>query len=60
MQPENVANTAVYFKNIFPHKAVAEAATEEKWTGIKVCLGHFRIFGCTAYMLISDNKSKKK
>lgn len=56
MQPENVANTAVYLKNIFPHKAVAEAATEEKWTGIKVYLGHFRIFGCTAYTLISGHK----
>lgn len=48
--------TAVYIKNRTPTKAVMGATPEEKFTGKKVNVSHFKIFGCRAYALISKRK----
>lgn len=48
--------TAVYIKNRTPTKAVMGATPEEQWTGEKVDVSHFKIFGCLAYALVHDNK----
>lgn len=55
--------TAVHIKNRSPTKAVRGATPEEIWTGSKVDVSHFRIFGCVAYALVQcrkklDSKSK--
>lgn len=48
--------TAVYIKNRTPTKAVMGATPEEKFTGKKVNVSHFKVFGCRAYALISKRK----
>lgn len=50
-------NTAVYIKNRCPTKAVMGTTPEEKWSGKKVSVSHFRIFGTVAYAL-NPNRSK--
>lgn len=55
--------TAVYIKNRTPTKAVMGVTPEEKWSGKKVNVSHFKIFGCRAYALCElrkkfDPKSK--
>lgn len=49
-------HTAVYIKNRTPTKAVMGATPHEKWTGKKVDISHFKIFGCVAYALIHNRK----
>ena len=52
-------NTATYILNRSPHKKIIGKTPEEMWTGNKVDLSHLRIFGCTAYARIPEEKRQK-
>ncbi|CAA7057311.1 unnamed protein product [Microthlaspi erraticum] len=52
-------NMAVYLINIPPRKTLEGMVAQEVWTEVDIDLSNFRIFGCSAYMLIpSDERSK--
>ena len=42
--------TAVYILNVVPPKSIQKTPLE-LWNGHKLCLRHFRIWGCSAHML---------
>ena len=52
-------NTAVYIINCCPTKAVAAMTPAEAFTGVKPSVSHFKVFGCDAYVHISDHKRTK-
>jgi len=57
-------NCAVYLRNRCPTKALKNKIPQEIWSGRKVKVSHFRIFGCTAYAHVKirqklDPKAKK-
>lgn len=52
-------NTAVYLINRSPTKVLREVTPEEKWTGNKIDLSHLKVFGCTAYAHVPDQKRRK-
>ena len=49
-----VVNTAMYIMNRTPTAAVHDVTPEEKYTGTKQDLSHFKVFGCIAYVHESD------
>ncbi|KAH9292781.1 hypothetical protein KI387_042034, partial [Taxus chinensis] len=51
--------TAVYLLNRAPTKILQNRTPEEVWTGRKPSIHHLRVFGCTAYMHVPDEKRKK-
>lgn len=52
-------NTAIFIKNKSPSKAVRDSTPKEKGTGKRVDLSNFRVFGCTAYALVPNERRKK-
>ena len=51
--------TAIYIYNRSPHKALNKQTPYEIWFGTKPDLSKLRVFGCTAYALIPENKRHK-
>jgi hypothetical protein len=54
-----VIATAVYIMNRTPTAAVHGMTHEEKFTGKKPNVSHFRVFGCIAYVHVPDEKRSK-
>jgi hypothetical protein len=52
-------NTAAYLINRGPSVPLEHRLPEEVWSGKEVKLSHLRIFGCTAYVHISDQGRNK-
>ena len=52
-------NTAVYIMNRTPTAAVHDVTPEEKYTGNKPYLAHMKVFGCIAYVHVSDELRTK-
>jgi hypothetical protein len=53
------ASTAVYIKNMCPHKAREEKTPEEFFTSKKSSVDHLRIFGCLVYIHVPKEKRTK-
>jgi hypothetical protein len=51
-----VSMTAVYVQNISPHKTLRNMNHEEAFTGVKLEVGDFRIFGCPIDIHIPKEK----
>ena len=51
--------TTVYVQNKSPHKTLRNMTPEEAFTGVKLEVGHFRIFGCLVYIHIPKEKRTK-
>jgi transposase InsO family protein len=51
--------TAVYIMNRTPTTAVHGMTPENKFTGKKLDVSHFRVFGCIAYMHVPEEKRSK-
>lgn len=51
--------TAIYLKNRSPTTALSGCIPEEAWSGSRIDLSHLRVFGCTAYSLIPEQKRRK-
>jgi hypothetical protein len=41
---------AMYVQNISPHKTLRKMMPKEAFTGVKLEVGHFNIFGCPIYI----------
>ena len=52
-------HTAVYIMNRTPTAAVHDVTPEEKFTGLKADVSHFKVFGCIAYVRILDELRTK-
>ena len=52
-------HTAVYIMNRTPTAAVHDVTPEEKFTGLKADVSHFKVFGCIAYVHIPDELRTK-
>ncbi|KAI3516558.1 hypothetical protein L1887_15477 [Cichorium endivia] len=52
-------NYAVYVLNRVTTKALTDSTPYEMWTGRKPHVGHLRVFGCVAHMLVTKNHLKK-
>ena len=52
-------NVASYIINRSPTIAVKHKIHEEAWSGRKTIVGHFKFFGCDAYVHIPEEKRKK-
>jgi hypothetical protein len=51
--------TAVYLQNKSPHIALGDKTPEEAFSGKKLEVGHFRIFGCLTYSHVPSEKRTK-
>jgi hypothetical protein len=51
--------TAVYLQNKSPHRAVGSMTPEEAFSGKKLEVGHFHIFGCITYSYVPFEKRTK-
>ncbi|MCO5599410.1 hypothetical protein L7F22_053513 [Adiantum nelumboides] len=51
---DKIASTAVYTMKRTPNAAVHDMTLEEKFTGKKPDVSHFKVFGCIAYMHVPD------
>jgi hypothetical protein len=52
-------NTAVYLQNQSPHRVLGDKTPEEAFSGKKLEVGHFRIFGCLTYSHVPSEKRTK-
>jgi hypothetical protein len=52
-------NTTVYVQNMSPHKVLEDKNLEEAFFGVKLEIGHFRIFGCPIYIHVPIEKRTK-
>jgi hypothetical protein len=52
-------NTAVYVKNRCPHRVLGMSTPEEAFTGKKLDVSHFKIFGSSVYVHVTKNYRKK-
>ena len=50
------SNVAVYIQNKCPHSVLENTTPEKVFTGIKPDLSHLRIFGCSIYIHIPNEK----
>ncbi|MCO5609871.1 hypothetical protein L7F22_064104 [Adiantum nelumboides] len=53
------ASTAVYTMNMTPTTTVHDMTPEEKFTGKKQNVSHFKVFGCLAYVHVPDELRTK-
>ena len=53
------ANTTVYVQNRCPHQALGSKTPEEKFTGKKPDVSHFKIFGSPVYFHVPKEKRNK-
>jgi hypothetical protein len=51
--------TTVYVQNRSPHKIMKNMTPVEAFTGVKLEVGHFRIFGCPVYFHVPKEKRTK-
>ena len=49
----------MYLQNMSPHRALGPVTLEEAFSGKKLDVGHFRIFGCIAYSYVPKEKRTK-
>ncbi|GAU37152.1 hypothetical protein TSUD_293100 [Trifolium subterraneum] len=56
--PEAV-NWAAYVLNRSPTSALKDITPEEAWSGFKLTVHHFRVFGCLAHVHVPDANRKK-
>jgi hypothetical protein len=54
-----VSMTTVYVQNMSPHMIMKNMNLEESFTGMKLDIGHFRIFGCPVYFHVLKEKRTK-
>ena len=52
-------NWATHILNRCPTTALKEVTPEEAWSGNKPSVHYFRVFGCVAYVHVSDNRRSK-
>jgi hypothetical protein len=52
-------NTAIYIQNRSPHKVLGRKTPEELFTGRRLEVGHFGIFGCLVYCHVPSEKRTK-
>jgi transposase InsO family protein len=52
-------NTTVYVKNCCPHRVLGMSTPEEDFTGNKLDVSHFKIFGPSFYVHVTKNTRKK-
>ena len=52
-------STVVYVQNMSPHCALESKTPKEMFTGKKIKIGHFRIFGCLTYSHVPSEKRTK-
>ena len=52
-------NTAVYVQNHFPHRVLGMSTPEEAFTGKKLDVSHFNIFGSPIYIHVTKDARKK-
>jgi hypothetical protein len=50
--------TVVYLQNKSPHRALGDKTPEEDFSGNKLEVGNFRIFGCLTYSHVPSEKRK--
>jgi hypothetical protein len=51
-------NCATYIQNRYPHRSVKDKTPYEAWSGLKLEVTHFRIFGSRAWARIPSKKRK--
>jgi hypothetical protein len=56
---EEAVNTAIYFKNRSPTKAVMGETPLEAWTGRKINLELLKVFGCREFVHVPNHDRKK-
>ncbi|RDY06156.1 hypothetical protein CR513_09902, partial [Mucuna pruriens] len=54
-----VVSTAAYILNRSPTKSLNDVIPEEVWTGRKLTISHFRIFGSLCFKHVPDERRKK-
>jgi hypothetical protein len=54
-----VCNTPVYLQNRSPHRVLGNKTHEEAFSGKKLDVGHFTIFGCLTYSHVPSKNTKK-
>ena len=54
-----VVACSVYILNRSPTSSVQGRVLEEKWSGLKVTVSHFRIFGCLAFAHVPEELRKR-
>ena len=52
-------NTTVYVQNHCPHRVLGMSTLEEDFTGNKLDVSHFKIFGSSVYVHVTKNAKKK-
>ena len=53
------ANTALYVQNRCPHSVLDSKTLEEVFSGKKLDVSHFRVFGCPVYFHLPKEKRSK-
>jgi hypothetical protein len=56
---EEDTSTIVYIHNRCPHAILKDKSPEEVFSGIKLEVGHLRIFGCHVYIHVPKEKRTK-
>jgi hypothetical protein len=56
---EKATSTDVYIQNRCPHAILKDKTHEEVFSGIKLEVGHLRIFGCPFYIHVPKEKRTK-
>ena len=52
-------NTAVYVKNLCPHRVLGMSTPEEAFSGKKPDISHLKIFGSPVYIHVMKDARKK-
>jgi hypothetical protein len=55
---DEALNYATYIQNRYPHRSVKDKTPYEAWSGLKLEVTHFRIFGSHAWARIPSGKRK--
>jgi hypothetical protein len=56
---EEACMTTIYVQNRSPRQILKNITPEEAFTGVKLEIGHFRIFGCPIYFHVPKEKRSK-
>lgn len=54
-----VAGTIVYIQNKYPHFILGDKTPKEKFTSVKLAVGHLRIFGYSVYIHVPKERISK-
>ena len=52
-------NWTIYVLNRCPTLAVKDVTPEEAWSGVKLSVDHFRVFGCIAHVYVPEERRTK-